>query len=44
MAYKILFEPGKCQGYANCLIEGALRVWDFDDAKNNGVTAEDREP
>ncbi|WP_340539301.1 ferredoxin [Nocardioides sp. GXZ039] len=36
MAYQLLFEPGKCQGYANCLIE-APEIWDFDEDENRAV-------
>jgi ferredoxin len=36
MSFKVLFEPGKCQGYANCLIE-APEIWDFDDSNDRAV-------
>lgn len=36
MPYQVVFEPGKCQGYANCLIE-APQIWDFDDDENRAV-------
>lgn len=36
MSYQVVFEPGKCQGYANCLIE-APEIWDFDEDENRAV-------
>jgi ferredoxin len=36
MAYEVVFEPGKCQGYANCLIE-APEIWDFSDSENRAL-------
>ncbi|WP_409186592.1 ferredoxin [Amycolatopsis sp. VS8301801F10] len=36
MSYAVLFEPEKCQGYANCLIE-APQIWDFDEDENRAV-------
>ncbi|GAB3580884.1 hypothetical protein GCM10027445_51890 [Amycolatopsis endophytica] len=36
MSLHVVFEPGKCQGYANCLIE-APEVWDFDEDANSAV-------
>lgn len=36
MAYKMLFDSGKCQGYANCLIE-ASEIWDFDEDNDLAV-------
>ena len=30
MSYRLLLDTGKCQGYANCLIE-APEIWDFDE-------------
>ena len=36
MTYQVVFEPGKCQGYANCLIE-APEIWDFSDSENTAV-------
>lgn len=36
MAYKVVFDPGRCQGYANCLIE-APEIWDFDEDANTAV-------
>lgn len=30
MAYKMVFDPRRCQGYANCMIE-APEIWDFDE-------------
>lgn len=36
MSFKITFDPEKCQGYANCIIE-APALWDFDEDKNLAV-------
>jgi ferredoxin len=36
MAYKMLFDSGTCQGYANCLIE-APEIWDFDEDSDLAV-------
>ena len=36
MAYKLLLDPTKCQGYAACLIE-APEIWDFDDAADRAL-------
>ncbi|MFG2884608.1 ferredoxin [Streptomyces sp. NPDC048297] len=36
MSLRIVFEPTKCQGYANCLIE-APELWDFDEDDNKAV-------
>jgi ferredoxin len=36
MSFKVLFEPDKCQGYANCLIE-APEIWDFDDDNDQAL-------
>jgi ferredoxin len=36
MTYQVLFDPTKCQGYANCLIE-APEIWDFDEDGNHAV-------
>lgn len=30
MRYKVIFDRGLCQGYANCIIE-APEIWDFDE-------------
>lgn len=36
MSAVIAFEPAKCQGYANCLIE-APEIFDFDEDDNRAV-------
>ncbi|MDQ0963429.1 ferredoxin [Streptomyces sp. B4I13] len=36
MSVQVIFEPAKCQGYANCLIE-APEIWDFDEDDNKAV-------
>ncbi|MFF5979465.1 ferredoxin [Streptomyces olindensis] len=36
MSVHVIFEPTKCQGYANCLIE-APEIWDFDEENNRAV-------
>lgn len=36
MAYKLALDAGKCQGYANCLIE-APEIWDFDEDTDTAV-------
>lgn len=36
MAYKLLFDRTKCQGYANCIIE-APEIWDFDEDEDIAV-------
>lgn len=36
MAFKVVFDPERCQGYANCLIE-APEIWDFDEDSNTAV-------
>lgn len=36
MSYTIVFDAGKCQGYANCIIE-APEIWDFDEDANRAV-------
>lgn len=36
MTYKVVLEPEKCQGYANCLIE-APEIWDFDDSNDRAL-------
>lgn len=36
MSFRLLFDPAKCQGYANCLIE-APELWDFDEDENRAV-------
>ncbi|OZD81359.1 ferredoxin [Rhodococcus sp. 05-339-2] len=42
MAYQLLLDTGKCQGYANCLIE-APQIWDFDE-ENDIATLKDGHP
>lgn len=36
MSYKVVLELDKCQGYANCLIEGPA-LFDFDDDANKAI-------
>ncbi|WP_326834751.1 ferredoxin [Amycolatopsis rhabdoformis] len=36
MSLHVVFDPGKCQGYANCLIE-APEIWDFDEDTDTAV-------
>lgn len=36
MAYKMVFDGDKCQGYANCIIE-APEIWDFDEEVDTAV-------
>ena len=36
MSFRLLFDPAKCQGYANCLIE-APELWDFDEDENRAL-------
>lgn len=36
MAFKMVFDGDKCQGYANCIIE-APEIWDFDEDANTAV-------
>jgi ferredoxin len=36
MAYKLVFDGAKCQGYANCIIE-APELWDFDEDEDVAV-------
>lgn len=36
MAYKMVFDRDKCQGYANCIIE-APEIWDFDEDADTAV-------
>jgi ferredoxin len=36
MRYRMVFDPTKCQGYANCLIE-APEIWDFDEDEDIAV-------
>jgi ferredoxin len=33
---KMVFDSGKCQGYANCIIE-APEIWDFDEDTDTAV-------
>ncbi|MFE0419302.1 ferredoxin [Streptomyces tendae] len=40
MSLHVIFEPAKCQGYANCLIE-APEIWDFDEDENRAVLRQD---
>ncbi|MCZ4590014.1 ferredoxin [Rhodococcus opacus] len=42
MSYQLLLDTGKCQGYANCLIE-APQIWDFDE-ENDIATLKDCQP
>lgn len=36
MAFKMVFDGDKCQGYANCIIE-APEIWDFDEDADTAV-------
>lgn len=36
MTYKVTFDPAKCQGYANCIIE-APELFDFDEDQNLAI-------
>lgn len=36
MSYRVVFDPDKCQGYANCLIE-APEIWDFDETNDRAL-------
>ena len=36
MSFHITLDQGKCQGYANCLIE-APALWDFDEDTDQAV-------
>ena len=36
MSFRITLDQGKCQGYANCLIE-APAIWDFDEETDQAV-------
>lgn len=36
MAYRVVFDSSKCQGYANCIIE-APEIWDFDEDEDIAV-------
>jgi ferredoxin len=36
MAYKMVFDHEKCQGYANCMLV-APDIWDFDEETNKAV-------
>lgn len=36
MGYRVTVDLDKCQGYANCLIEGPS-IFDFDDEANKAV-------
>lgn len=36
MAFKMVFDRDKCQGYANCIIE-APEIWDFDEDADTAV-------
>lgn len=36
MAFKVIFDAERCQGYANCLIE-APEIWDFDERTDKAV-------
>jgi len=39
MTYKVTFDPAKCQGYANCIIE-APELFDFDEDENVAILLE----
>lgn len=41
MAYKLALDTGKCQGYANCLIE-APEIWDFDEDTDTAVLRQEQ--
>ncbi|WP_082043315.1 ferredoxin [Rhodococcus sp. MEB064] len=36
MAFRLDLDAGRCQGYANCLIE-APQLWDFDEDTDRAV-------
>lgn len=36
MAFRLELDVGRCQGYANCLIE-APQLWDFDEDTDRAV-------
>lgn len=36
MSYRLILDTGKCQGYANCLIE-APQIWDFDEDNDTAL-------
>ncbi|MFS8520451.1 MAG: ferredoxin [Micromonosporaceae bacterium] len=36
MAFKVIFDAERCQGYANCLIE-APEIWEFDENSDKAV-------
>jgi len=37
----MIFDSGKCQGYANCIIE-APEIWDFDEDQDLAVLKQER--
>ena len=41
MAYKVVFDRSKCQGYANCIIE-APEIWDFDEDADIAVLRQEQ--
>ena len=41
MAYRLVFDNTKCQGYANCIIE-APELWDFDEDEDIAVLRQDQ--
>lgn len=43
MAYKLALDAGKCQGYANCLVE-APEIWDFDEDTDTAVLRDEHPP
>ncbi|OUZ12207.1 hypothetical protein BHE97_03210 [Aeromicrobium sp. PE09-221] len=43
MAIIVKFDPSKCQGYANCLIE-APEIWDFDEDNDVALLIQDVVP
>ena len=40
MAFKMVFDSAKCQGYANCIIE-APEIWDFDEDADTAVLVQE---
>lgn len=43
MAFKMVFDRDKCQGYANCIIE-APEIWDFDEDADTAVLRQELPP
>jgi ferredoxin len=41
MAFRLVFDRSKCQGYANCIIE-APQIWDFDEDEDIAVLRQEQ--